>query len=95
MTQSAHSKALCALKTFQGGAIKREDIVLHADHDPAVVLRLVVQILSKVPTFVSVPPISEVSDCVCFWHFSDMPPVQTNVRYRGKADMTRTGRYVG
>jgi hypothetical protein len=27
---------------------------------------------------------------VCFWHFSEIPPAPTNIRYRGKADMTRT-----
>ena len=32
---------------------------------------------------------------VRLWHFSDIPPALTNVRYRGKANMTRTGRYVG
>jgi hypothetical protein len=23
------------------------------------------------------------SDYVCYWHFSDIPPALTNVRYRG------------
>jgi hypothetical protein len=32
---------------------------------------------------------------VRFWHFSDIAPTPTNVRYRGKADVTRTGRNVG
>ena len=31
---------------------------------------------------------------VRYWHFSDIPLAPTNVRYRGKADMTRTARYV-
>ena len=29
---------------------------------------------------------------VCFWHFSDIPTAPMDVRYRGKAVMTRTGR---
>src|SRR5262245_52488783 len=32
---------------------------------------------------------------VRYWHFSDIPRAQTNVRCGGKADMMRTGRYVG
>jgi hypothetical protein len=32
---------------------------------------------------------------VRLWHKADIPPAPTNVRYRSKADMTRTGRYVG
>jgi hypothetical protein len=31
---------------------------------------------------------------VCFWHIADVSLALTNVRYRGKADMTRAGRYV-
>ena len=29
------------------------------------------------------PKFEGLSDCVCFWHFSDIPPAPTNVRYRG------------
>ena len=28
------------------------------------------------------------------WHIADVPPALMNVRFGGKADMTRTGRYV-
>ena len=31
---------------------------------------------------------------VSFWHFSDIQPALTNVRYWGKADMARTYQYV-